>query len=543
MSRFPIIPPHGAALTCKGWEQEAILRMLMNCLDPQVAEIPEKLVPYMGAKAARSWDDYDKIVEALKNLENDETMVVQSGRPVGVFKSFENAPRVIHANSFLVPEYANHENFHAMLDKGLTMQGGLTAASWAYIGSQGIMGTTYSTLSAVATESLHTETLRGKLVLSAGLGGAGRNQPLAITMQEGVCIIVETDIERIRRSMNPEQRFVDTWTDDLDKAIVMAQEALREDRPLSIALLGNAADIYPAFAKKDVVPDVLTDMTPAHDELSYIPSGLTAEQAARLRKDDPREYSRRSYACMVRQCQAMIEMKNKGTVVFEFGNWIRAQATKGGMKDAYQFPGFVDRYTRALFCKGIGGFRYIALSGNPEDIYKIDEAVKKRFPRVANWIDMCQKYIPFQGLPARICWLGHGERAEATLMINDMVARGELEAPVSFSKCLIDVGSMASPDTQTGNMKDGSDIIGDWPILKGMLHAATGAVSVTMISEPEHYATGVITVADGSSKAAQKLLRAQNADTGLGIINLADAGYEEAIRVCKDSKIHTLSLA
>lgn len=542
MNRSPIRPDHGSKISCKGWEQEAALRMLFNCLDPDVAEFPEDLVPYMGAKVARSWKDFDVIVDTLRNLASDETMVIQSGKPVAVFKTFPTAPRVISANSFIVPEYSNHEKFHELLEKGLTMQGGLTAASWAFIGAQGIMGTTYNTLAAVVKKSLHVDSLEGKLMLSSGLGGAGRNQPLAISMQKGVSIIVEIDMERINRSMDPAHRFVDTWTDNLDDAVRIAKEAMAQKKSLSIALLGNAADVYPEFAKRtDIVPDVLTDMTPAHDELNlYIPSGLSVEAARELRAKNPEEYIRRSYASIVQHCQAMIDMKNKGSVVFEFGNWIRSQATKGGHLKAYQFPGFVDEYTRPLFCEGIGGFRYIALSGNPEDLYKIDRTIIEMFPRVRHWLEMAKEYIPFQGLPARICWLGHGERSRAALRINEMVRNGELEAPVVFSKCLIDVGSMASPDTQTGNMKDGSDVVGDWPILKGMLHSCTGATWVTMISEPEHYATGVAVIVDGTDESALKASRTLDGDTGLGIVGLADAGYEKAIEICKERNIHAL---
>jgi urocanate hydratase len=539
--RERIRAPRGTKLNCKGWQQEAALRMLMNNLDPEVAEAPEELIVYMNAKAARTWKDYYLTVQVLKSLENDETLVIQSGRPVAKFKTFEDAPRVIMACSFIVPENATHETFRDLLGKGLTMQGGLTAASWFYIGAQGVIGTTYHTLAAVAHQSLKVNSLRGKIVLTSGLGGAGRSQPLAITLNEGVGIVVEVDKKRIQRSMRSDIKVLNTWTDNLDEAVKMAQEARDKGNPLSIGLLGNAADIYPEFVKRQIVPDIVTDQTSAHDELNgYIPAGISFEEALELRMSDPDRYMKMSYQSLVEHVQAMNDLQRMGSVAFEFGNWIRKQAQRGGLGEAYRFPGFIDGYIRPLFCQGIGGFRYIALSGDQKDIYRIDKAISQLFPRMEGWIKMAQKWIPFQGLPARICWLGHGERTEAGLHINELVSKGEVEAPVVLAKCLLDAGSTASPDTQTGNMKDGSDVVGDWPILKGLLHVATGATWVSMISEPEIYAAGAAVVADGTEKAKRRIERALTADTGLGVTSFAHAGYESAIRTVKEKDIKAL---
>lgn len=531
----------GTKLICKGWQQEAALRMLMNSLDPDVAEVPGELIVYMNARAVRTWQDYNVTVRVLKSLENDETLIIQSGKPVAVFKTFEDAPRVIMACGFIVPEYANHETFRELLEKGLTMHGGLTAASWFYIGAQGIIGTTYQTLAAVAHQSFKLNSLKGKLVLTSGLGGSGRSQPLAITLNEGIGIIVEVDKSRIDRSIRSDIKFLDTWTDNLDEALEMAQRARIRGNSLSIGLLGNAADIYPQFIKRGIVPDVVTDQTSAHDELNgYIPSGISFEEAIKLRRSDPNSYIKMSYKSLVKHVKAMNDLQKMGAVVFEFGNWIRRQAQKGGLVDAYKFPGFIDGYIRPLFCQGIGGFRYIALSGDPKDIYRIDKAIVELFPSLEGWIKMAQQRVPFQGLPARICWLGHGERTDAGLCINELVGKGEVKAPVVLAKCLLDAGSAASPDTQTENMKDGSDVVGDWPILKGLLHVATGASWVSIISEPEIYAAGAAVVADGTEKANKRIERTLTADTGLGITNFALAGYELAIQTVKEKNIKTL---
>ncbi len=531
--------PRGTTLNCKGWQQEAALRMLMNNLDPDVAEAPEDLIVYMGAKAARSWKDFHETVGALKTLEDDETLVIQSGRPVAVFKTFEDAPRVVMACSFIVPEHSTHETFRDLLEKGLSMQGGLTAASWFYIGSQGIVGTTYHTLSAVARLGIGQNSLKGKLVLTSGLGGAGRNQPLAVTMSDGVAIVVEVDRKKIERSLRSDIQFLNTWTDNLDQALNLAREAKEKGEPLSIGLLGNAADIYPEFVRRQIVPDIVTDQTSAHDELNgYVPSGISLEEALELRKSDPEKYIRLSYGSMVKHVQAINSLQGMGAVAFEFGNWIRKQAKKGGLADAYRYPGFNEAYVRPLFCQGIGGFRYIALSGNPRDIYRIDEAVAELFPNMKGWLEMARRRIPFQGLPARICWLGHGERTQAGVRINELVRKGEVEAPVVLAKCLLDSGSAASPDTQTGDMKDGSDVVGDWPILKGLMHVATGASWVSMISEPEIYAAGAAVVVDGTEKAEKRAERCLTADTGLGVTNFAHAGYELALKTAEERKIH-----
>jgi urocanate hydratase len=536
-----IIAPRGTTLHCKGWQQEAALRMLMNNLDPEVAEVPEELIVYMGAKTARSWKDYRLTVEALKSLENDETLVIQSGRPVAVFRTFEDAPRVIMACSFIVPENSNHETFRDLIGKGLTMQGGLTAASWFYIGAQGVIGTTFHTLDAVARQSLKVNSLKGKVVLTSGLGGAGRSQPLAVTLNGGVAIVVEVDRAKIERSMRSDIQFLDTSTEDLDQALRMAKDAKRKGTPLSIGLLGNAAEIYPELVRRCFVPDIVSDQTSAHDELNgYVPAGLSFEEAKTLRKEDPNRYIRKSYESIVKHVQAIIDLKKMGAAAFEFGNWIRRQALKGGLADAYQYPGFIDGYLRPLFCQGIGGFRYVALSGDPKDIYRIDEAMAELFPRVEGWLKMAQKKIPFQGLPARICWLGHGERTEAGVRINELVAKGEVKAPVVLAKCLLDAGSAASPDTQTGNMKDGSDVIGDWPILKGMLCVAAGASWVSMISEPEIYASGAAVVVDGTEKGKRRIETALTVDTGLGVVNFAQSGYDEAIQTARKKQIKVL---
>ena len=535
--------PTGSKISCKGWQQEAALRMLMNNLDKNVAENPEKLIVYMGAKAARSWKDLAQTIEALKLLENDETLVVQSGRPVAVFRTSQGAPRVIIACSFMVPENATHENFRDLVAKGLSMQGGLTAASWCYIGSQGILGTTYQTMDAVAKQSLKSKSLKGKLVLSSGLGGAGRSQPLAITMNGGVCIIVEVDKSKIERSMKQSFKYLDTWTDNLSEAIRWAEDAIKQEKPLSIGLLGNAADIYPMFVERNIVPDIVSDQTSAHDELNgYVPGDISYKEAVNLRDSNPKKYIEMSYKSIVKHVKAIINLKQKGAVAFEYGNWIRRQAQKGGLSDAYQYPGFIDGYIRTLFCQGRGGFRYIALSGDSKDIYRIDKAIIDLFPRVKNWIEMAQQKIPFQGLPARICWLGHGERTKAALRINELVKNGEVSAPVSLSKCLLDAGSSASPDTQTGNMKDGSDIVGDWPILKGLMHVACGATWVSMISEPEIYATGMVIVADGTIESEEKLNRALTSDTGMGIVRLSHAGYELARKCVDEHRINLVSI-
>lgn len=526
----------GNTLTCKGWHQEAALRMLMNNLDPDVAEAPERLVVYASvAKAARTWKDYDRIVEILPRLGNDETLVIQSGRPVGVFETFEYAPRVLSVCGFIVPEYATHEKFRELQEKELSMRGGFTAASWIYIGAQGIIQGTYETLAEVGRSSLKVDSLQGKLVLTCGLGGMGRAQPLAITMNGGVGIIVEVDKAKIDRSLNSKIKFLDTWTASLDEALKMAQEAIRKKTPLSIGLLGNAADIYPEMVKRRIVPDIVTDQSSAHDELhGYVPAGISLEKALDLRKKDPQTYIKMSYASIVTHVQAMNDLQKMGAVTLEYGNWIRSQAKKGGMKNAYEFPGFIDGYIRPAFCQGRGPFRWVALSGDPEDIYRTEDAVMKLCPRLERWMKMAHQQIPFQGLPARIGWLGHGERTEAGLIFNELVRKGTIKAPIVIGRDHLDVGSVASPDKQTGNMKDGSEVVGDWPILKALLNVATGASWVAVHSTPELYSSGMVIIADGTNQARERLEKALTADTGFGVTRKAEAGYEIAVRTLKE---------
>lgn len=526
----------GNKMSCRGWQQEAALRMLMNNLDPDVAEAPEKLVVYASiAKAARTWKDYDRIVEILHSLENDETLVIQSGKPVGVFKTFEDSPRIIMACGFIVPEFATHENFRELQAKELTMRGGFTAGSWIYIGAQGIIQGTYETLLEVARHSLNIDSLRGRLILTSGLGGMGRAQPLAITMNEGVGIIVEVDKAKIERSLNSTIKFLDTWTDNFDEAIKTADEALKKKTPLSIGLLGNAADIFPEFARRRIIPDIVTDQSSAHDELNgYVPAGISFKEALKLRGSDPDRYIKMSYESIVKHVQAMNELQDKGSIVFEYGNWIRGQARKGGLKNSHQFPGFIDGYIRHLFCQGRGPFRWVALSGNPEDIYQTDKVVVKIAPRLERWIQMARERIPFQGLPARIAWLGHGERTQAGLEFNELVRKGKINAPIVIGRDHLDCGSVASPDKQSGNMKDGSEAIGDWPIVKGMLNVASGASWVAIHSTPELYSSGMIIVADGTEKAKERIKKALTADTAMGVTRLADAGYELAVQTLKE---------
>jgi len=535
--KSPIHARRGNSLICKGWLQEAAYRMLMNNLDPDVAEAPERLVVYAAiAKAARTWRDYDRIVEILQNLENHQTMVLQSGRPVGVFETSEDAPRVLSVCGFLTPEYATHEKFRELHEKELTMRGGFTAASWMYIGAQGIIQGTYETLGEVARKALNADSLKGKLVLTCGLGGMGRAQPLAITMNEGVGIVVEADKAKIDRSLSSKIKFLDTWAESLDQALKMAGEAIEKKVPLSIGLHGNAADIYPEMVRRKIVPDIVTDQSAAHDELNgYIPGGISWDEAMKLRKSDPKKYIRMSYASMVVHVQAMNDLQKMGATVFEYGNWLRTQAQRGGgMTNAYEFPGFLDAYIRPAFCQGRGPFRWVALSGEPEDIYRTDEAVVKLCPRLERWIKLARRQIPFQGLPARIGWLGHGERTEAGLIFNDMVRRGVLKAPIAIGRDHLDTGSVASPDKQTMNMKDGSDVIGDWPILKALLNVATGASWVAVHSTPEMYSSGMVVVADGTDKAAQRIRKSLTADTGLGVTRKAEAGYEIAVQTLRE---------
>ena len=532
--------PRGNKLTCKGWHQEAAMRMLMNNLDPEVAEKPEELVVYGGSgKAARNWEAFDAIVEALKNLENDETLLVQSGKPVGVFRTHEYAPRVLIANSNLVGKWANWDVFRDLERKGLIMYGQMTAGSWIYIGTQGILQGTYETFAAIANKRFGGS-LKGTLTLTAGLGGMGGAQPLAVTMNEGVAIVVEVDEHRIQRRL--ETRYVDTMARTLDEALELALKAKAEKRPLSIGLLGNAADIFPEFVKRGITPDIVTDQTSAHDELNgYVPAGISYEAALELRKTNPQKYIEMAYASMARHCQAMLDLQKRGAEVFDYGNNLRAQAEKAGVKNAFDYPGFVPAYIRPLFCEGKGPFRWVALSGDPEDIYRTDELIKELFPEnkhLIRWIDMAHEKVKFQGLPARICWLGYGERAKFGLAVNELVRKGEIKAPIVIGRDHLDTGSVASPNRETEAMKDGSDAIADWPLLNGMLNVASGASWVSMhhgggvgIGYSQH--SGMVMVVDGTEETARRIERVLTNDPGIGVARHADAGYEEAIEFAR----------
>ena len=537
--RKEIRAPRGTELTCKGWGQEAAMRMLMNNLDPEVAEKPDELIVYGGrGKAARNWEAFDAIVAALKELENDETLLVQSGKPVGVFRTHPDAPRVLLANSNIVPAWANQEYFNELDAKGLIMYGQMTAGSWIYIGTQGILQGTYETL-ATAAQKHFGASLKGKFVLTAGLGGMGGAQPLAITMNEGVGLIVEADPARAQRRL--ETAYVDMVVDDLEEAMTLVEEALSREEPKSIGLIANAADVYPELVIRGVVPDMVTDQTPAHDPRSYIPQGLSVEEAQRLWDKDPQEYTRRSVESMGRHVQAMLDFQKQGAVVFDYGNNIRQRAYEAGVKNAFDFPGFVPAYIRPLFCEGKGPFRWVALSGDPEDIYKTDEVVMREFSydeHLVRWIRMAQQKVKFQGLPSRICWLGYGERARFGLMINDLVGSGEISAPIVIGRDHLDGGSVASPYRETEGMKDGSDAIADWPLLNALLNAVGGATWISI-----HHGGGVgigysihagqVTVADGTPEAARRLERVLTTDPGSAIMRHADAGYDKAIEAAR----------
>ncbi len=540
----PIRAPRGTRLHTRGWSQEGALRMLMNNLDPQVAELPRDLIVYGGTgKAARNWAAYRAIVDSLKKLAGDETLVVQSGKPVAVFKTHAEAPRVLISNAMIVPQWATWDEFRRLEALGLTMYGQMTAGSWIYIGTQGILQGTYETLAAVARRHFGGS-LKGTLTVTAGLGGMGGAQPLAVTMNDGVAIVVEVDPARIRRRLDT--KYVDTMTTSLDEALRLAGEARQKGEPLSIALLGNAAEVLPELARRGIVPDVLTDQTSAHDELNgYVPHGMPYEKALELRAKDPAEYIRRAYASMAVHVGAMLELRRRGARAFDYGNNIRGQARKGGVADAFEIPGFVPEYIRPLFCTGKGPFRWAALSGRPEDIYATDEAVLKEFPEdeaLARWIRKARARVKFQGLPARICWLGYGERARFGAVINRLVKTGRLSAPVVIGRDHLDTGSVASPNRETEGMKDGSDAIADWPILNALLNAVNGASWVSVhhgggvgIGLSIH--AGMVIVADGSAAMGRRLERVLTADPGLGVVRHADAGYDDALRFAKRAKI------
>jgi len=520
------------------------MRMLMNNLDPEVAERPEDLVVYGGAgKAARNWDCYHAIVRTLQELENDETLLVQSGKPVGVFRTTPQSPRVLIANSNLVPAWGTWEHFRELERKGLMMFGQMTAGSWIYIGTQGILQGTYETLAELAHQHFGGS-LKGKLVLTAGLGGMGGAQPLAVTMNGGVAIVVEVDPERIEKRLAT--RYCQLATDDLDEALRLAQEAKEKGEPLSIGLLGNAADVLPEFVRRGITPDVVTDQTSAHDPLNgYIPRGYTVEEAAQLRAEDPQRYIRLAKESMGIHVQAMLDLMERGAVVFDYGNNIRQQAKDVGVENAFAFPGFVPAYIRPLFCEGKGPFRWVALSGDPEDIYKIDDMLCREFAgneRLVRWIKMAREQVAFQGLPSRICWLGYGERARFGLLINEMVKKGEISAPVVIGRDHLDAGSVASPHRETEGMKDGSDAVADWPILNALVNACAGASWVSVhhgggvgIGYSIH--AGMVVVADGTDESAARLERVLTTDPGTGVMRHVDAGYELAIKTAKEKGI------
>jgi urocanate hydratase len=536
--------PRGTTISCKGWPQEAAMRMLMNNLDPQVAERPDDLIVYGGSgKAARNWECFDAIVRSLKSLEHDETLLVQSGKPVGIFRTHAGAPRVLIANAMLVPAWATWENFRDLEHRGLTMFGQMTAGSWIYIGTQGILQGTYETLASVATKRFGGS-LSGRLFVSAGLGGMGGAQPLAATMNGAAALVVEVDPHRIDRRLAT--RYVDETTSDLDEALRRVADWQRTGIGGSIALLGNAADVMPELVRRNVTPDVLTDQTSAHDTLNgYVPNGMSLEQAATLRETNPGEYVKRARASIVDHVRAMLALRQRGAVTFDYGNNIRAQAQIGGVANAFDIPGFVPEYIRPLFCEGRGPFRWAALSGDPEDIRATDRAALEMFAdnaALCRWIRMASERVAFQGLPARIFWLGYGERARFGLKINDMVRRGEISAPIVIGRDHLDTGSVASPNRETEGMRDGSDAIADWPILNALLNTSSGATWVSVhhgggvgIGYSIH--AGMVIVADGTREADEKLQRVLTCDPGTGVVRHADAGYPEAIATAERNGI------
>src|SRR5512140_3732155 len=535
--------PRGTQLACKNWLSEAAYRMIQNNLDPEVAEKPEDLVVYGGrGQAARSWEAFDAILETLKNLEDDETLLVQSGKPVVVFKTHRDAPKVLIANSNIVPHWATWEYFDELARKGLIMYGQMTAGSWIYIGTQGILQGTYETFGALA-KLRGWGSLKGKFCLTAGLGGMGGAQPMAITMNEGVGLIVEVDAARAKRRLDI--GYVDRVVDTLEEAMTLVEEYKDRQEPQSIGLIGNTADICPELAMRGVIPDVVTDQTSAHEALMYVPSGVSVEEANELRKSDPDDYRQRAMASMSMHVQAMLEFQRQGAEVFDYGNNLRQQAYNNGVSDAFEFPGFGPAYIRPLFCEGKGPFRWVALSGDPEDIYRTDEAIMELFPDDAHlhrWLQMAREKVPFQGLPARICWLGYGERARAGLKFNGLVAKGIVKAPIVIGRDHLDAGSVASPNRETEAMLDGSDAISDWAILNALINAVGGATWVSFhhgggvgIGYSQH--AGQVSVADGTPEAAVRLQRVLTTDPGLGVVRHADAGYEIAIEAARKNGI------
>jgi urocanate hydratase len=536
MGYKPVKAPRGDKISCKGWQQEAALRMLNNNLDEEVAEEPQELIIYGGSgKAARNWECYHAIVESLTNLENDETLLVQSGKPVGIFKTHSYAPRVLIANSMLVPAWATWEKFRELEKLGLIMFGQMTAGSWIYIGTQGILQGTYETLASLAKMHFGGD-LSGRFVLTGGMGGMGGAQPLAVTMNGGVILDVEVDKARIEKRLKT--GYCEKMTDSLDEALDWVMKAQKKRKPLSIGLLGNCAETHPEILKRGIIPDVVTDQTSAHDELNgYVPAGISYEDALLLRKDNPEEYIKRSMESMAIHVQAMLGFKKQGSVVFDYGNNLRGQAEKAGVKNAFDYPGFIPAYIRPLFFEGKGPFRWAALSGDPNDIVQTDQVVLNEFKQdepLTRWIRLASERVKFQGLPARICWLGYGERAHFGDIINTMVKKGKLKAPIVIGRDHLDCGSVASPYRETEGMKDGSDAIADWPILNGLLNAVSGASWVSVhhgggvgIGNSIH--AGMVIVADGTKEMATRLNRVLTNDPGTGIARHVDAGYEQAI--------------
>ena len=541
MSKRTIISPRGSNLACKNWQIEAPFRMIQNNLDPDVAENPDELVVYGGkGKAARSWECYDSILNTLKRMNPDETLLVQSGKPVGVIKTHLWSPRVLIANSNIVPEWATWEHFNELDKQGLMMYGQMTAGSWIYIGTQGILQGTFETFAAAAKQHYNSD-LTGKLVVTAGLGGMGGAQPLSVTMNNGVIICIEIDKKRIQRRL--ETKYLNVATDSLDEALKLAEEAQSKKIPLSIGLEGNAADIVPKLAKSSIVPDMITDQTSAHDELDgYIPNGISYKEALELRKSDPKKYINESFRSMAEHCQGILDLKAQGAIAFDYGNNLRGQAKKAGIKNAFDFPGFVPAYIRDLFCEGKGPFRWVALSGNKDDIYKTDEKVLELFPKdktLSRWINMAKEQVQFQGLPSRICWLNYNQRAKFGVAINQMVASGELSAPIVIGRDHLDCGSVASPYRETEAMKDGSDAISDWPLLNALASSSSGATWVSI-----HHGGGVgmglsvhagqVICADGTPEMEERLKAVLTNDPGLGILRHADAGYDYAKNKAKE---------
>lgn len=532
--------PTGNNLTCKGWIQEAAMRMLMNNLDPEVAERPEDLIVYGGSgKAARNWESYEAIINSLKTLESDETLLVQSGKPVGIFKTHKNAPRVIISNSMLVPDWANWDEFRRLEQLGLTMYGQMTAGSWIYIGTQGILQGTYETFAECARKYFGGS-LKGKLILTAGLGGMGGAQPLAATFNGAVFLGVEVD--RARAQKRIDTGYLDFLTDNIDEAIEKVISAKEKGEALSVGLVGNAGEVLPELLKRKIVPDVLTDQTSAHDMLNgYVPMGMRFEEALTLRKTDPDQYIKLARQTVVKHVESMLDLQKLGAITFDYGNNIRGEAKENGVNNAFDIPGFVPEFIRPLFCEGKGPFRWAALSGDPNDIYETDKAVKETFPEnkaLINWIDMAQKKVHFQGLPSRICWLGYGERAKMGKIFNKLVANKKVKAPIVIGRDHLDCGSVASPNRETEGMLDGSDAIADWPILNSLMNAIGGASWVSVhhgggvgIGKSIH--AGMVIVADGTKEAEERLERVLTYDPGMGIMRHADAGYEQAIKNAK----------